>query len=472
MPAKLSRFDSRGSCFYDEEGFQEFVKSDMDLRDTSQHMADFTQGGDVAQALHAIRSCLQLGLQQRLTCSGSLLQIGSFYDGSKTGRLNEMDCLYVISESDVVVQQVSSAKGGVRVYVKGTEIKPREINEKLIAAMKETLYEMTLPDGWTHGGYCCPDFSGVRCNGPSITAMFCNKDEKHISMNVSIAFPLTSQLQQRTDFPSNLRDSCQVLADNINRIQREVKGTQISADLCLIGNVVDNNWELTTALAEAEILRGLAHECPVKRTLEICKVIASKIQKWYEEHNTHAERSAKEYDDGMPVNRIRLFAEHSREAILADLHGCSERTCIKAESRKRLNAAMTCQHIYLSASDRDTLGEVLKSDASINNAAIKHIIMKTALQLKGAFSETNKHVEQQLVRSVFEDLSATDSFYTQHALIRDCMINKFSFSMHLSHLKESIASDFSHLCEVVLDNAFAKVNIGWNFNNNPDYANI
>ncbi len=459
LPAKPSRPGSRDSCFYDQERFKEFVNSDMDLRDINQHMADFTQGGDVAQALCQIRSCLQLGLQQRLTCSGSLFQIGSFYDGSKTGRLNEMDCLYVVSESDIVVQHVSSGKGGIRIYVKGTEIKPREINEKLIAAMQETLSEMTLPDGWTHGGYSSPDFSGARCNGPSVTAMFCYKDEKHISLDVSIAFPLTSQVQQRADFPSHLRDSCRFLADNINKIQSELTRTQLSADLHLIGNLVDNTWQPTTALAEAEILRVLRPESSVKRALEICKVIASKIQRWYEEHNTQANKSANEFHDGAPIKRIRLSAERAREYILKDLHDYSEGSvCSKDESMKKLNTVMVYQHIYLSSADRSKFGEVLKSDASINNAAIKHIILKTAFQLKGAFSKTNKQLEQQLVRSVLEDLSSMDSFYTQHALIQSCTINKFSFSMHLSHIKENIASDFSHQCESVLDIAFAKVN--------------
>ncbi len=239
LPAKHSVSGLRDSYSYDKKGFQDFVHSDMDLRDIDQHMADFTHSSDVAQALHAIRSGLQSGLLQRLEWVGSLSQIGSFYDGSKTGRLNEMDCLYVVTETDTKIQQVASGKG-ITVYVKDREIKPREINTKLITAMTEILSEMTLPDGWTHGGYASPDFSGTRCNGPSITAMFCNRDEKHISLDVSIAFPLTSQLQQRADFPAPLRDSCQFLADRISEIQGELTRTQISGDLHLIGNLVDN----------------------------------------------------------------------------------------------------------------------------------------------------------------------------------------------------------------------------------------
>ncbi len=460
LPAKPPKTVS-GSCFYDAERFQQFVSSDMDLRDMSQHMADFTQSGDVAQALRTIRTSLQAGLLQRLECIGGLFEIGSFYDGSKTGRLNEMDCLYVVTEADVRIEQVCTGTGGVRVYVKGTEVKPRELNKKLITAMKAILSEMTLPDGWTHGGYSSPDFSGTRCNGPSVTAMFCNGDEKHISLDVSIAFPLTSQLQQRVDFPSQLRKSCQLLADCINKIQSELTRTQISGDLHLIGNLADDTWQPTTALAEAEILRSLRPECSVKRALEICKVIASKLQKWYEEHNTQTETSANAGDDEVPVKKPRLSSECGRDSLLADLDGFSEGTsCSDAESRERLNEAMAYQHIYLSSADRNKFREVLKSDASINNAAIKHIILKTALQLNGAFSKTNNHhLEQQLIRAVFEELSSTESFYTQHALVPDCMISKFSFSMFMSPIKESIASDFSQQCRVILQNIFAKVSL-------------
>ncbi len=457
LPANPSRSGSINSCFCAER-FQKFVKSDMDLRDMSQHMADFTRSGDVAQALRTIRSGLQSGLLQRLGCTGSLLEIGSFYDGSKTGRLNEMDCLYVVSEADVVVQPASSGQGGFRVYVKGTEIKPREINEKLIAAMNEILSEMTLPDGWTNGGYASPVFSGPRCNGPSVTAMFCKEDEKHISLDVSVAFPLTSQLQQRADFPSHLRDGCRFLADSINKIQSELTRTQISADLHLIGNLVDNTWQPTTALAEAEILRVLRPDCPVKRALEICKALTSKLQRWYEENSTRTANEAKEDDDELPAKKIRLSSQGERESVLAALRGYTDTsTCSNNDNGKRLNAVMAYKHIYLSSPDRTAFTEVLKSDASTNTAAIKHIILTTALYTNGAFSKTNKELEQQLIRAVFEELSSTKSFYTQHAFVPGCMISKFSFSMYLSHIKQSIANDFSQLSRIILDNTLAKV---------------
>ncbi len=72
LPAKPSVYPSRDRCFYDKESFRKFAKNDMDVRDMSQHIADFAQGAGVAKALHAIRSGLELGLRQRLGSVGSL----------------------------------------------------------------------------------------------------------------------------------------------------------------------------------------------------------------------------------------------------------------------------------------------------------------------------------------------------------------------------------------------------------------
>ena len=447
----------RGDCLYDEKRFHDFVETEIDMRDLRQHKADFTQSSGIAQALRTIRSGLQSGLLQRLGCIGGLFEIGSFYDGSKTGRLNEMDCLYVVSDSDVRVEQVAPGKGQFRVYVKGIEIKPSQLNEQLIAAMKETLSEMTLPDGWTHGGYASQEFSGVRCNGPAVTAMFCNKDENHISLDVSVAFPLASQLQQRPDFPPQLKTHCQFLTERVSLIQRELTELQVSADLHLIGSLADNTWQVTTALAEAEILRSLKPDCPVKRALEICKALASKLQTWYEANRVKYPNHDQEL---LPIKKRKLSPEYHREVTLVDLYHYEEvDPDSEAQIRDRLNTEMAFRHIWLSASDRVDHKEVLKSDAGINTAAIKHIIIRAALQLNGAFSRPNKQLEHQLVRTVLEDLSSTDSFYTQHALVPDCKISKFSFSMFMSPIKESIANDFSLQCRFLLDNAFAKVSL-------------
>ncbi len=447
-----STLGPRCNRFYDETRFLEFVNTDIDMRDLGQHMANFTQAAGVAQALHTIRGDMQSGLQQKLGYGGSLFQIGSFYDGSKTGRLNEMDCLYVVNESDVVVQQASLGTGHFRVYMQGVEVKPRDINKKLIAAMKETLSGMTLPDGWTHGGYCSQEFSGVRCNGPAVTAMFCNNDESHISLDVSIVFPLTSRLQEAQNFPVHLKDHCQSLAVIIDDIQKEVPRKAIApADLHLIGNLVTDTWQPTTALAEAEILRILDTDCSVKGTVDVCKALSSKHQKWYEENNTQPERQTN--DESVPApatSRKTLTLKNLNSNMAAD-----------SESREKmidsLNNNMAFEHIWLSSADRNDFKEVLKADVSTNTAAIKHIVLKTALQIKGAFSRHNKTHRDCLLRAVFEELSDPSSADTEHAILHGVELSKFSLSVNLSHAKDDVARDLQEQCRVILDHGLKRV---------------
>ena len=423
-------------------------------------MADFAQGAGVAQTLHRIRGSLQKGITRKLGYGGSLFQIGSFYDGSKTGRLNEMDCLYIVNESDVIVQQIPSNRGHFRVYVKDTEVKPREINQKLIVAMKDTLSQMALPNGWAHGGYASHEFCGVRCNGPAVTAMFCNKDENHISLDISIAFPLSERLEEPHDFPGNLKDHCQSLTVTVSDIQSEVHRTAIApADLHLIGNMVDNTWQPTTALAEAEILRILEADCSVKEAVDICKALSSKQQKWYEANNTYSEKVVRDESDGIiHARRQQLSTETKRGLTLENLNTYRTTDTVNKEKlRDKLNVDMAFQHIWLSSTDRQDYKEVLKADASINTAAIKHIVLKAALQMKGAFAGHNKTYRDCLVRAVFEELSDPSSVYTSHAILGGVQLPKFSLSVNLSHVKDDVARDLQEQCQLILDHGLKRV---------------
>ncbi len=400
-------------------------------------MADFSHSGDIGPPLADIRESLEVGIRRStFPYEGRLSQIGSFYDGSKTGRLNEMDCVYVVSE-DFEIQPVATDARQFRIWVRGKEVKPRKLNESLITAMQRTLSEKVLPGKWKHGGYASPEFSGVRCNGPAITAMFCNENESHISLDMSIAFQITSQIQQKGDFPSRLRDVCRSLADSVEHIQGELPRTQISTNLHLIGNLVDDTWQPTTALAEAEILRVLNTECSVKRALEICKAIASKLQGWYEENNTYSER-----------------LQSGTEQVMAELQRYSSGD---KDLRHRLNTLMPYYHVWLSSKDRKGLKEVLKSEAQINTAAIKQIILKTALKMKGAFSKPSGSCRDHLIKAVFEELASPASFTTPHALMDGAEIQKFSIAVTLSHVKQEVAQDMQRQCQTVLDNDFGKV---------------
>ncbi len=446
LPRAPTKSTATESHFYDEKNFLEFVQNDIDIRDMDQHLADFSQGSDIGPPLAEIRESLETGIRESdFPCDGRLAQIGSFYDGSKTGRLNEMDCLYVVSEPTLKVRPVASDTSQFRIWVRGKEVKPRELNTSLIEAMQRTLSRRVVPGDWRHGGYASPEFSGVRCNGPAITAMFCKENESHISLDVSIAFQLTLKQQEKGDFPPRLRDVCQSLAKSVEHIQGELTRTQISANLHLIGNLVDNTWQPTTALAEAEILHALRPECPVKRALEICKAIASKLQKWYENSNTYVPSLPSLSEWGSVMTELYRYVSRDAES--------------KTEVRHELNKLMLYHHIWLSPNERTDLKEVLKSEAQINTAAIKQIILKTALNVRGAFSKASDTCRDDLIRAVFEELASPESFTTPHALMNGAEIQKFSIAVGLSHVKQEVAQDMQRQCITVLDDGLVSVRL-------------
>ncbi len=186
----------------------------------------------------------------------------------------------------------------------------------------------------------------------------------------------------------------------------------------------------------------------MKKSIDICKAISSKQQAWYEENNTWCEKLTQENDS--IFDNVSGTIEHLRTYM--DSHPED-----KSRYRDKLNTDMEFQHICLPSSVRKDYKEVLKVDASINTAAIKHIVLKTALQMTGAFYEQNKTCRDCLVRAVFEELSDTESVYTAHAFLCGVELPKFSLSVNLSHIKDDVARDLQEQCRLILDYCVKKV---------------
>ncbi len=230
-----------------------------------------------------------------------------------------------------------------------------------------------------------------------------------------------------------MRDICHSLANSVEHIQGELPRALVPTNLHLVGNLVDDTWQPTTALAEAEILRVLRPDCSVKRALEICKAIASKLQGWYEDNNTYGDR-----------------LQSNREQVMAKIQRYSSSD---PDLRHTLNTLMAYQHLWLSSKDRKGLKEVLKSEAQTNTAAIKQII----LNMKGAFSKPSHSCRDRLTRAVFEELASPESFTTSHALMKGSTIQKFSIAVGLAHLKEELAKDLQRQCLTIVDDGLADV---------------
>ncbi len=149
-----------------------------------------------------------------------------------------------------------------------------------------------------------------------------------------------------------------------------------------------------------------------------------------------------------------LSANSRRDAVLAHLNSHRESG---GKKKGRLKAVLPYEHIWLLSKDRVQFKEVLKSDASINTAAIKHIILNTALGIRGAFSKRSQTCRDRLIRAVFEDLADVDTVHVPHALIEGVQLQKFSITASLSSIQQNVIHDLQEQCKTILDHGLGKV---------------
>ena len=358
--------------------------------------------------------------------------------------MNEADCHLLMDHDDIAV--VEGSKGGqFKIWKKGKELTVEETHTQFVKAVDTVVSQIELPEGWTHDGYDSSKFSAVRCNGPAVTAMFRTSTGLPITLDISLAIPLTTSIQERQDFPEELKDKCKKFSDKVVHIQSKVSQIQLPQDLVpyLIADPVENAWTPTAAWAEAEILRILPYDCSVKGALQDCKSIASSHQNWLSDILAQ-EMALKKTKEGEVLNK------------LLDRYSLTEDPKEKSQIKTFLNNCMPYLHIFLTSRQRERFNEMPKSPASINTAAIKHIILKKAMTMQDAFSGNSESSKNILVRAVFEELVDTTSYYTEHAIFNDMEISKFSTSVPVTDVKEDLACKVQMQCRDILEHIASK----------------
>ncbi len=392
-----------------------------------------------------IRKNLLRGLRKYFPYGSRFTEIGSYYDGTKIGKLNEADCHFLMDVDNLEVREGLS-RGRFKVFKNGKELTEKEMHTQFVEAVNQAVSEIELPQGWTHDGYGGSEFSAVRCNGPAVTAMFHTSTGVSITLDISLAIPLTTDIQESPDFPDELKDKCEKLSDKVDDIQSKVHQIALSQDLVpyLIADPVEDAWTPTAAWAEAEILRILPHDCSLKGAVQDCKAIASRHQKWLSDILASKQMPRKKTKEVDVLNK------------LLDRYSATEDPEEKSQIKTFLNTCMPYLHIFLTSSERKQYSEMSKSPIAINTAAIKHIILRKAMTMKDAFSLNNESSKDRLVRAVFKELADTSSFYTQHAIFDDMKISKFSTSVPVTGIKKDLAYEVQMQCQRILVHIVSK----------------
>ncbi len=433
---------------YSTEDFSRWARK-VDIFTLGEGVADFAlkKHEEIVKEFGKYRQNLTLKLSKLFTYDGTALpgqlkDIGSCWDGSKVGGVNEMDSLYVIHGDHFLIQEHKDKRGAYHVFLKiGSalnEVTPRTLRDQFSQQYSQLLSELKLPDCLEHGGYKSsrsnqdkrenPNsrYSDVRYNGPAATSQFLYKDKSLLTWDLTpaIVLPLDGQTQ------AALGQSMQaIIADNPDKMFPP-------SDVHLIPDVVDNVWRRSTAQMEADILRVLSKEGPMKKSLSFCKVLSSPLKQW-----------------ASKVQNADTATLDIMNELLQNLATQEGDTFTEDLARK-----LRFGHIWLPSDKKEEYHEDTKSSIWINSAAIKHILFTAASKRKGAFgSQGNMDLVRHLVKEVFETIGNDEKYSSKHAFLPGVRVPHFSVSPTVVHKKETLARDVCRQCRTLVQEAMTEV---------------
>ncbi len=254
---------------YSTEDFSRWARK-VDIFTLGEGSADFAlkHHEEIVREFGEYRRNLAERLSHEFQCDdvflpGQLRDIGSCWDGSKVGAVNEMDSLYAMHGDKFIREEHINKRGLYHVYLRTDctlhEIRPRDIREQFADKYSQLVSEMKLPDCLEHGGNkssrhdqsTTPDsvggYRGIRYNGPAATSQFLARDKSLLTWDITpvIVLPLDGEIQDV------LRQSMRaVIADNPDKMFPP-------GDVHLIPDVSENLWRPSTAQLEADVLRVL-----------------------------------------------------------------------------------------------------------------------------------------------------------------------------------------------------------------------
>ncbi len=273
------------SLHYSKETFQDWVKR-LDIYNLDKEKADFYVDEEIVTKFSDYRNRVEKELHMHTECDGMKLHgqfrnIGSSQDGSKVGRMNEADSLYIVHAGNIIVKNIGK-DGAYRIFweqnSRDCEIKPRNIRKQFADGYGEVISELPLPRCLRHAGYRSPDYSGLRYNGPAATSQFLIGDNSLLTWDVTPAFPLDCEDTNHQDVRKMIQPALE-----INR-----KTMFGDMGIHIIPDPKEDLWMLSTAQLEADLLRELIpSSSPMRQSLSNCKVIASRLQKWNSQNLFH-----------------------------------------------------------------------------------------------------------------------------------------------------------------------------------------
>ena len=425
---------------YQVEGdFERWVKT-VNIYDLSKDKADFYLDETMVTKFDGYRVTVAAELAKcveydKIKLQGQTKNIGSCHDGSKIGKMNEVDSLYVLDKDNIVVEE--NADQLFRIIWKDNsanfEILPRCLRNQFASAYADVISKLPLPNCMKHAGYRSPGYSGLRYNGPAATSQFLAEDkdrnQRLLTWDMTPAICLDRE-----------HASCIKVRELIQPIlQRNPDKMFGETSIHLIPDANDELWRLSTAQLEADLLREIIPSvAPMKTALSCSKALASRLKKRNSKHVT-------------PPECLGGYQE-----IMKDLNSYLEKPEKKME--ERLNQLLQYAHVWVPPDKRKLYHEDEKACVSINTAAIKHILLAAALKEPEAFSaKDNEDLVVRLVKLVFTTLGDPSEFSSPHAFLEGVRIPHLSVLSSQAENKMALALRVKHQCRMLVSGTMMKV---------------
>ena len=402
---KLHEYDTeKGPLRYSRNAFLRWARQ-IDIYDLEKDKADFALTKEMEYEFGdyccKVEDKLRKAFQYvQMPCSGvsikgTLENIGSCHDGSKVEKMDEVDSFYVLESDNIKVEQ-AGGHGVYRIFWHDCstkfELEARKMRNQFADTCDKIISELPLPPCLRHGGYNSPHHSGVRYNGPAATPQFLTKDDELLTLDMTPTFRLPRK--------ENIYREVRTLLDPIRNVISDKMLDK--TDIHLIPDGGENLWRLSTAHLEANILRILPTVAPMKQALSYCKILLSKLKKW---NARNCEGFASKADS--------IFG-----CIMKKLDKYVGGQCKRQDVAQRLNKELRYAHIWIPLEKKKLYHEDQKSYISINNAAVKYILLSAALKQPETFSgKENIDLVISLMKRVFQVLGDTSLVSSPHTFL-------------------------------------------------------
>ncbi len=426
---KLHEYDTeKGPLRYSRNAFLRWARQ-IDIYDLEKEKADFALTKAMEDDLTKYGTKMEEELRNSfkyvqnpssvVKIKGRLENIGSCHDGTKVGEMDEVDSYYILENDNITVKQEDNSGAYKIFWHEGStnfEIEAHRLRNQFADACDKSTSEYTGLSCLSHGGYNSPYYSGVRYNGPAATPQFLSEDDKLLTLDITPAFRL----------PGSEKKISQEVKERLDPIRNVItdKGWK-DYGIHLIPDGVENLWRLSTAIMEANILRILHEDVPVKMALSYCKIVLRYLKEW----------------NALNIEGFALDMDAAVGEVMEALDKYFNGQCRSPEVAKRLNREMRYAHPWIQLKKRKPYKEDGKSYISINNAAVKNILLSyvTKTRKSEAFSDKkNMDLVVELMKEVFHVLGDTSQVSLPRTFLT--IINVQHLSILASQEKNKMAA--------------------------------